>query len=228
MPSSPSFAIFGLTLSGVATSVLSTALLSTAQSTAEKSDGRDRKEGADADAAAPAGLREALLSALVWPATLTVPLVLHRREVYTRLLPRRLYEEPVELGGAQLRPPLGLALGIGAVVVGQVATIAYHYARRARLLGTPTAVQVRRRPAPAAGSRMQPSLTWFLRSQAKGARSYEFAEGVGKCALRLALSALSARGAPADLGAVAHSHVANPEGLLMCAPFARLWTPFRF
>ena len=144
MPSG-SFAIFGLTLSGVATSVLSTAL-STAQSTA--GDGRDRKEGAAAAAAAPAGLREALLSALVWPATLTVPLVLHRREVYTRLLPRRLYEEPVELGGAQLRPPLGLALGIGAVVVGQVATIAYHYARRARLLGTPTAVQVRRRARP--------------------------------------------------------------------------------
>ena len=153
MPSSPSFAIFGLTLSGVATSVLSTAL-STAQSTA--GDGRDRKEGAAAAAAAPAGLREALLSALVWPATLTVPLVLHRREVYTRLLPRRLYEEPVELGGAQLRPPLGLALGIGAVVVGQVATIAYHYARRARLLGTPTAVQVRRRapPAPARLARL--------------------------------------------------------------------------
>ena len=145
MPSG-SFAIFGLTLSGVATSVLSTAL-STPQTTA-KADGRDRKEGAAAAAAAPAGLREALLSALVWPASLTVPLVLHRREVYTRLLPRRLYEEPVELGGTQLRPPLGLALGIGAVVVGQVATIAYHYARRARLLGTPTAVQVRRRARP--------------------------------------------------------------------------------
>ena len=226
MPSSPSFAIFGLTLSGVATSVLSTAL-STAQSTA--GDGRDRKEGADAEAAAPAGLREALLSALVWPATLTVPLVLHRREVYTRLLPRRLYEEPVELGGAQLRPPLGLALGIGAVVVGQVATIAYHYARRARLLGTPTAVQVRRRARPPRLALLRTTIAHLvLRSQAKGARSYEFAEGVGKCALRLALSTPPARGAPADRGAVAHSHVANPEGLLMCAPFARLWTPFRF
>ena len=171
MPSSPSFAIFGLTLSGVATSVLSTAL-STAQSTA--GDGRDRKEGADAEAAAPAGLREALLSALVWPATLTVPLVLHRREVYTRLLPRRLYEEPVELGGAQLRPPLGLALGIGAVVVGQVATIAYHYARRARLLGTPTAVQVRRRARPRGWLVCaRPSLTWFSdrRRRARAATS---------------------------------------------------------
>jgi len=109
-----------------------------------------------ASAGREVGLRELVLASLVWPASVAVPVLLSPAAAYARLFPARLRDERggVVVGGVALRPPLGLALGIGAVVVGQLATIGYHWARRQRLLGEPRPVQ------------------------AKGAREYAFSEGL--------------------------------------------------
>jgi hypothetical protein len=82
-------------------------------------------------------LRELALGSLVWPASVCVPLLLSPAAVYTRLFPAPLRDDrgSFTAGEITLRPPLGLALGIGAVVVGQLATVAYHWARRNQLLG---------------------------------------------------------------------------------------------
>lgn len=90
-----------------------------------------------ASAGRESGVRELALGSLVWPASVCVPLLLSPAAVYTRLFPAPLRDDrgSFTAGEITLRPPLGLALGIGAVVVGQLATVAYHWARRNQLLG---------------------------------------------------------------------------------------------
>ena len=151
--SSPTaLAVLGLSLGGtVAASALT---LSAAAAPAADAAGAAPRAAADGQAAPPAGLRELALSAIVWPASLAVPLLLSRPSIFAKVFPATLKDQPLQLAGRTLKAPLGLALGIGAVVVGQIVTISYHYARRSGWLGTPTPVQ------------------------AKGARSYEFSEGL--------------------------------------------------
>lgn len=103
-----------------------------------------------------AGLRDLAVGTLVWPASVCVPLLLSPPGVYTKLFPAQLRDDrgSLAVGGTTLRAPLGLALGIGAVVVGQLATVVYHWARRNQLLGEARPVQ------------------------AKGVREYVFSEGL--------------------------------------------------
>ena len=99
--------------------------------------GQQRPSVEAACAGRESGLRELALGSLVWPASVCVPLLLSPAAVYTRLFPAPLRDDrgSFTAGEITLRPPLGLALGIGAVVVGQLATVAYHWARRNQLLG---------------------------------------------------------------------------------------------
>lgn len=96
----------------------------------------------------------ALLSCLVWPLICTLPLVLTRgpgRDSYREVFPSDWFDEaPVkperpDWGVADPRSikPLGLSLGIAAVAVGQVFTVAYHALRRAGVLGATRSVQMK-------------------------------------------------------------------------------------
>lgn len=64
------------------------------------------------------------LSWLIWPGIVSLPLVLTANDLYASIFP----EEWCSYAGKQETPsPLGLSLGISAVIVGQVATIMYHW-----------------------------------------------------------------------------------------------------
>ena len=132
----------------------------------ERSEGSREQEFGMASAAAAAGGGPTPLSehgalpwtgALVWPLLLAVPLVLSSHLSFTsykEVFPSEWYEyDP-----ATDKPkPLGLTLGVLAVAVGQVFVLAFFYLYRHRYLTRGV------EPMPI---------------QARGARPYEFAEGV--------------------------------------------------
>uniref|UniRef100_A0A7S1B6R2 Fatty acid hydroxylase domain-containing protein n=1 Tax=Corethron hystrix TaxID=216773 RepID=A0A7S1B6R2_9STRA len=95
------------------------------------------------------------ISLLLWPSLLTVPLLLSGTSEngpthYSKLFPTEWYDTP----SAYAPKPLGLILGIVAVAVGQVFVILYHFIRIQ--FGTAQNVSIQR----------------------KGARNYDFWEGV--------------------------------------------------
>jgi hypothetical protein len=98
------------------------------------------------------------LSWFVWPLIASLPLVLTSNDLYKTVFPDSWYDKaPTNywLGEREGWPrPLGLTLGILAVIVGQIFTIIYLYLRRIGVLGAPVAVQ------------------------REGARQYEFSEGL--------------------------------------------------
>jgi len=80
---------------------------------------------------------------LVWPAIVALPLVLTTSELYKGVFPEQWYDnQPRDIWSEGVWPsPLGLSLGIGAVVVGQFFMLMYFCARRAGYLGSLTSVQ---------------------------------------------------------------------------------------
>ena len=91
---------------------------------------------------------KAWISLLVWPSIVLLPLVLTRDETYKRVFPSSWYDEsPQEHSffeitkGGNWPKPLGLSLGLLAVVIGQFLMLAYFLIRRAGYLGTLQAVQ---------------------------------------------------------------------------------------
>lgn len=108
------------------------------------------EEGVKAVEAPPLTWRMALCAWLVWPAICALPLALTRGETaYRWVFPAGWYDEvPVrsELGSYLVTDPrtvkpLGLILGLSAVVVGQFFMLWYHYLRRTSMLGSVTRVQ---------------------------------------------------------------------------------------
>lgn len=99
-----------------------------------------------------------LLSYLVWPAIVCVPLVFTSSDSYVKVFPKEWYDtEPRDFWDNRDRQwpsPLGLSLGLLAVVVGQFFMLLYFCARRHGFLGKTTSVQK------------------------EGARSYVLAEGL--------------------------------------------------
>ena len=86
---------------------------------------------------------ESLLSLFVWPTIISVPLILTTGNIYSSIFPSSLYDdEPkqylkfhyhsnfqsiFDLFEFKFPSPLGLSLGLLAVVVGQIFTVAYFY-----------------------------------------------------------------------------------------------------
>lgn len=86
-----------------------------------------------------------LLSWLVWPCIVSLPLMLTTADFYKKIFPSTWYDEfEVDYWNhpeRKLPLPLGLTLGILAVVVGQIFTLLYFCLRRYGKLGTCTSVQ---------------------------------------------------------------------------------------
>jgi sterol desaturase/sphingolipid hydroxylase (fatty acid hydroxylase superfamily) len=74
---------------------------------------------------------------------LTVPLVLTYDNNYQKVFPAEWYDmTPTSYWGSETYPcPLGLSLGLSAVVVGHIFVLAYFIARRAGALGALTSIQ---------------------------------------------------------------------------------------
>ena len=97
----------------------------------------------------PLTWRAALCAWLVWPAICLLPLALSCPAAYRWVFPASWYDEvPVrhELGSYLVADPravkpLGLILGLSAVVVGQFFMLWYHYLRRGSMLGSVKRVQ---------------------------------------------------------------------------------------
>ncbi len=127
------------------------------------------------------------LSWLVWPAIVALPLVLtqhHMPELhYSNLFPREWYDmSPRDFsfwGGETTWPsPLGLSLGIGAVVVGQIFMLMY-FIFLARPSGQFLAVAAEKKGKGKAGSNApigEPGP--FVAIQKDGARTYDLHEGL--------------------------------------------------
>ena len=86
-----------------------------------------------------------LLAYLVWPAIVTVPLVLTSGNAYTSIFPSQWYDtKPRDFwynAGGEWPSPLGLSLGLLAVIVGQFFMLLYFCLRRAGALGSTTSIQ---------------------------------------------------------------------------------------
>lgn len=85
------------------------------------------------------------LSWIVWPCIASLPLMLTIGDLYKRVFPAEWYDTtPVDYWNHPEKKtplPLGLTLGILAVVVGQIFTLLYFCCRRFGILGTCTSVQ---------------------------------------------------------------------------------------
>jgi len=89
--------------------------------------------------AGPAALPLKLATTVVvWTSICALPLVLTSGNLYERVVPAEWYSLDATHGenGHKTIKPLGLALGILAVVVGQIFTVSYHYAMVNTWLGT--------------------------------------------------------------------------------------------
>ena len=92
---------------------------------------------------------EVPLTACLWSAIITVPLLLSVNDTYKEVFPATWYDSsPRDSWNNPVYPsPLGLSLGILAVVVGQVFVLLYFWARRSGYLGITTSVQKSGAPA---------------------------------------------------------------------------------
>ena len=86
---------------------------------------------------------EVPLTACLWSAIITVPLLLTSNDIYKQIFPSEWYDSsPRDSWNNPVYPsPLGLSLGILAVVVGQIFVLLYFWARRSGFLGKTTSVQ---------------------------------------------------------------------------------------
>jgi sterol desaturase/sphingolipid hydroxylase (fatty acid hydroxylase superfamily) len=85
-----------------------------------------------------------VISLLVWPSLVLLPLFLtFGGDRYELIFPREWYDvEPRAFWGSKEWPsPLGLILGISAVIIGQIFMLLYFCIRRTGKLGTITAIQ---------------------------------------------------------------------------------------
>lgn len=81
---------------------------------------------------------------LLWPLIAIVPIVLSTNNLYQKVFPREWYDmEPRDFWNVKgLRPsPLGLSLGLLAVVVGQIFVLLYFFQRKAGNMGPTTDIQ---------------------------------------------------------------------------------------
>lgn len=99
-------------------------------------------------------LHVALLSCLLWPCLCLLPLSMtFNGNWYRHVFPEAWYDEqpmtfekgPYGLADPRTVKPLGLTLGILAVVVGQIFTILYHVLRCGHVLGSVTKIQNQKR-----------------------------------------------------------------------------------
>ena len=86
---------------------------------------------------------EVPVTACLWSAIITVPLVLTSNDIYKQVFPAEWYDSsPRDSWNNPTYPsPLGLSLGILAVVVGQIFVLLYFWLRRSGHLGQTTSVQ---------------------------------------------------------------------------------------
>ena len=86
---------------------------------------------------------EVPVTACLWSAIITVPLVLTSNDIYKQVFPAEWYDSsPRDSWNISTYPsPLGLSLGILAVVVGQIFVLLYFWLRRSGHLGQTTTVQ---------------------------------------------------------------------------------------
>lgn len=83
------------------------------------------------------------LTVCLWSAVMAVPLVLTSNDLYKSVFPADWYDSnPRESWNNPVYPsPLGLSLGLLAVVVGQIFVLIYFWARQAGRLGKLTSIQ---------------------------------------------------------------------------------------
>lgn len=91
-------------------------------------------------------IRQLAATAILWPAIAFVPLFLTHNDTYAKIFPRSWYERDSvfssSVPGASSMPlPLGLCLGLLAVIVGQVFVLLYFTLRKFHNLGQLTTVQ---------------------------------------------------------------------------------------
>jgi sterol desaturase/sphingolipid hydroxylase (fatty acid hydroxylase superfamily) len=94
-----------------------------------------------------------LLSMAVWPAICALPLALTANDGYKLIFPVAWYDDEPQrhpmgeygFGDPWSIKPLGLSLGILAVIVGQAFILTYHALRREQWLGVPNRIQVQDR-----------------------------------------------------------------------------------
>ena len=101
-------------------------------------------------------MESSVISALLWGAIPALPLVFTSQNTYEKIFPAGWYDvSPRDSWNTSIWPsPLGLTLGLLAVVVGQIAVLSYFWARRSGYLGKLTSIQK------------------------EGARPYDFNEGL--------------------------------------------------
>ena len=89
------------------------------------------------------------LTACLWSSIIAVPLVLTTNDLYKDVFPASWYDQSSRdvWNSSSYPSPLGLSLGILAVVVGQIFVLIYFWARRAGNLGTVTSIQKNEVPA---------------------------------------------------------------------------------
>lgn len=84
-----------------------------------------------------------IISWLVWPLIILLPLILTTNELYKNIFPLEWYDkEPTSYYRTNIWPsPLGLSLGLGAVVIGQIFMLLYFCIKRSGLLGYNVSIQ---------------------------------------------------------------------------------------
>ena len=129
-------------------------------------------------------LMQSYASLLVWPAIVALPLVLTTGDLYAYLFPASWYDAAprdfwnppagAAAGTAVARPsPVGLVLGLAAVVVGQVFMLGYFIALRGGILRAASTAST---SAPA--SAVKSSAAKPASIQREGAREYDLNEGL--------------------------------------------------
>lgn len=168
-------------------------------------------------------------SYLVWPAIISLPLVLTTNDLYKQVFPQTWYDEsPKDFytilyhaeGDASHWPsPLGLSLGLGAVVVGQFFMLLY-FIYIARVAGK-TADSVNKKNDDLSANDQDTntrdnsptSVTAEAESSAKNTSSHSSSTAMQSTSYFIAIQKEGAR--PYDLSEGLMTHLAQPEGFVM-------------